>query len=182
MKKWYQRFIDDNFITSLICTLIGTFVGALIALITMQYVQDKSDEKELQQIEIRAQKDMRQYLELLKKELEENNNLLQKNEKKYNTNILFFLEYHKSSFEMLKNSGAMRQIEDKTILSSIWRIYANLEELKQAHEYYLDHPNIGSAVQKQYGTIETRIDSMVIRLDLLLQGDISGGILQNKLY
>jgi hypothetical protein len=72
---------------------------------------------------------------------------------------------------MLKNSGVMRQIEDKMLLSSIWKIYANLEELKQAHQYYLNNqnnPKIGVELQRQYKTVESRITSLTIRLDSLL--------------
>jgi hypothetical protein len=169
LQGWYQRLKSDNFKTTLICTLTGTFVGAGLALTTTQHFQEKAEAKERQRVEARAKEDMRQYLDILKAELEDNNHLLRSNEKKYNTQSLFFLEYHRSGFEMLRNSGAMRQIEDKTLLSSIWKIYANLEELKQAHEYYLNKPLDGSAIQKQYKKIEVRIDNMVTRLDSLLQ-------------
>ncbi|MDR3217367.1 MAG: hypothetical protein LBU22_00045 [Dysgonamonadaceae bacterium] len=166
---FYQRLGKDNFASTLVCTLIGTFVGAYFALVTAQHFQDKADEKARQQIEARAKEDLRQQIEFLKEELKENKNLLQNNGKKYNTGTLFFLEYHKSGFEMLKSSGIMRQIDDKTLLSDIWKIYANLEELKQAHEYYLSNLKIGTEVQKQYKTVESRIDKLMIRLDSLLK-------------
>jgi gas vesicle protein len=180
IKTFYQRLNKDNFASTLICTLIGTFVGAYFALVTAQHFQDKADEKERQQIEARAKEkqqqaeahakeDLRQQIEFLKDELKENKNLLQNNGKKYNeATTLFFFEYHKSGFEMLKSSGIMRQIEDKTLLSSILRIYSNLEDIKQAHEYYLNDRIKGVAVQKQSKTVENRIDNLVIRLDSLL--------------
>ncbi|MDR3236052.1 MAG: hypothetical protein LBT48_04910 [Prevotellaceae bacterium] len=175
--KWLGRTFASrervyNFIITLICTLIGTFVGAFLAFKTTQYFQNKADAKEQQQIEVRAQEDLRQHFEMLKEELKANNNLLRTNEKKYNTKVLFFLEYHRNGFEMLRISGVMRQIEDKKLLSDIWRVYANLEELKQAHAYYLNNLNnskIGPEVQKKYNEVEIRIDSVVIRLDSLLQ-------------
>jgi len=45
--------------------------------------------------------------------------------------------FQTSAFEMLKNSGAMRLIEDKELLQSIWNSYLHLESIRMSiNSYY----------------------------------------------
>ena len=48
-----------------------------------------------------------------------------------------FFQYRTSAFEMFKMSGAMRLLQNKSVLSTIWNTYERLEEMKTENDHYM---------------------------------------------
>ena len=113
----------------------------------------------------KERKDMQQYLNAVKMELEDNLNTVEGNTRIHKATMKFceYLNSHKpetyqtdsivkynwiingnyiflyktSAFEMLKMSGTMRLMKDKELLSNIWNTYQCLETLKGLHDIYM---------------------------------------------
>ena len=65
------------------------------------------------------------------------------------------VNFQTSAFEMFKTSGAMRLIDDKEILQSIWKAYLNIEEVRfDVNSYY-----------------ETKKEYLAKEVPLLLEGN-----------
>lgn len=130
--------------------------GIAITFTASDWISDRNEKK-----------DLGRYLDAVKLELEENLEIVKEKKefyhrsaqfgeylrsqkkpkdadsdslKKYNdvSSYIFFMTYKTSAFDMLKMSGAMRLIKDKTLMNSILNSYRMLEEAKYDSDMYIN--------------------------------------------
>jgi hypothetical protein len=166
-----NQFFNMEFWRGLIYTVIGVFAGAALTWIVSTEIEShKAAKEELQRFES-LQKDKQQYLELLRVELQQNLENVQKQEKYYKPDskeLPNYFGYEKAAFEMFQNSGTMTLIQNRELLSSVWKIYTHLEQLKAINASFIQshmdkdwHDMDAESTGKSFHTVDNKMQQVL---------------------
>jgi putative NADPH-quinone reductase len=136
MKTFFDRYFWQGFTY----TVTGVFLGAVLTWTVSTHVENSRYQKDQQQRIELQEREKQQYIELLKIELQKNLEAVQIHKQYYKSGSKFlpnYFGYEKSAFEMFKNSGRMSLLKNRGLLSSVWKIYTRLEQLKEMNASYI---------------------------------------------